>query len=476
MAVSRPVIFVPGFPGTDLWSDSPGGRHKLFARVSLLTQAGSKAEVLARLRGSNDPEAVDGIVPGQPIRRAVRLFDLVDLAQQAESLYGVLGGIGYDTRRKNDLFCPFGWDWRRPIDALSTRSALAAEIANLHARSGREAVAIVHSTGGLVLRALLEAQPELGRHLHAILAFGVPWAGTLRSAQFLSGQAGFGPLAAAEAHEAMVRAWAAYDLLPPAPGVNDLDLVVDRADNPLDLLADLAWIPHASRADASPRAARARAAHQARTEAWQGGPPVPVWNVVGWGAATVGQAVLGPAGDPREIEFPEDVDDAGIGGRDGDGTVPRRSASWLTGPAVKTFELPIGVFPGLDAVNRHGTLWKNPGGEDVLWHLLSGEPLPVQVHAALDGGDAVPPVPTLRFRACAWQTDGTALPGASFEIENPFTGQRIAGPAAIPAGRGMLLVARAALPKTADGRFHRYRVRFRWNGGEKRSVEYLLAV
>jgi|CXWL01.1.fsa_nt_gi hypothetical protein len=474
MAVSRPVLFVPGFPGTDLEREFPGGnRQKIFARVTLLTQPGTKADVLPRLRGPADPDAADGVVPVQPIRRAIRLFDLVDLAQQAESLYGVLDAIGYDTRRKNDLFCPFGWDWRRPVDATATQTALAAELARLHERSGREVVALVHSTGGLVLRALLEAQPALAQHLHAIVAFGVPWAGTLRSAAFLAGQAGFGPLTAAEAHEVMVRAWAAYDLLPPAPAVNDLKLIVDPADHPVDLLAGLTWIPPAARADATPRAARARARHNARTSAWEGGPPVPLWNVVGWGAATVRRAELGPAGDPRGIAFPVVVDDLGVGDQDGDGTVPRRSAAWLSGPGVRTFELPVGVFPGLDSANRHGTLWKNPGGQDVLWHVLAEELLPTQVHAVLDPGDAAAPGADLRLRACAWDLDGTALSGASVEVLSPLNGQVLAG-AVIPAGRAILTVPRGVLPKTSDGRFRRYRVRFRWTGGEAVSPDYLV--
>lgn len=474
MAISRPVIFIPGFPATDLAVRQPDGdQRKIFARVTLLTQPGPKAEVLRLLRGPANPDADDGIVPVQPIRRALRLLDVVDLAKQAESLYEVLKAIGYDTRRRNDFFSPFGWDWRRPVDATATRAALAAELRRLHERSGREAVAIVHSTGGLVLRALLEIEPDLARHLHAVVAFGVPWAGTLRSATFLAGQAGFGPLTAAEAHEVMVRAWAAYDLLPPAPVANELGLVVDPADHPVDLLASLAWMPAGARTDATPRAARARDLHRARTAAWEGGPPVPVWNVVGWGAATVLRAELGPAGDSRAITFPVGTDDAGVGADGGDGTVPRRSAAWLAGPEVRTLELPLGIYPGLASAHRHGTLWRNPGGEDALWHVLGEEPLPVQVHAALDPSDAVAPGQDLRLRACAWDTAGLPLPDARFEVVNPLTGQGLAA-APIPRGRALLTVRRELIPTTTDGRFRRYQVRFTWNGGERLTPEYLV--
>jgi hypothetical protein len=356
---------------------------------------------------------------------------------------------------------------------LVTRLALADELRRLHERSGREAVAIVHSTGGLVLRALLEAEPDLARHLHAIVAFGVPWAGTLRSATFLAGLAAFGPLTAAEAHEVMVRAWAAYDLLPPAPAANELGLVVDPADHPVDLLAALPWLPGPSRADATPRAERARTRHHARTSAWEGGPPVPVWNVVGWGAATVQRAELGPAGDPRAITFPVGTDDDGVGAAGGDGTVPRRSAAWLAGPAVRTFELPLGIYPGLASAHRHGTLWRNPGGEDVLWHVLGEEALPVQVHAALDPGDAVAPGADLRLRACAWDGDGQPLPEARFGVIDPLSGRELAA-AAIPTGRALLSIPRGLVPTTSDGRFRRYQVHFTWRHGEKRTPEYLV--
>ena len=57
---------------------------------------------------------------------------------------------------------------RRCVTALQQMSA-----------GGTKALVVAHSTGGLVLRRLLEGSPSLASWIGHVLALGVPWGGTL---------------------------------------------------------------------------------------------------------------------------------------------------------------------------------------------------------------------------------------------------------------------------------------------------------
>ncbi|MEE8277446.1 MAG: hypothetical protein V3R89_01825 [Thermoanaerobaculia bacterium] len=141
----KPLIFIPGLPGSDLF-DTWDDRQIFFKPRALL-----------------------------PPRRQRTL--------------------GY--RPFTDDFRPLGWDWRKPVYHRPTLTFIEHTIRDLHQKHGQRVVALVHSTGGLVLRALVESKPEVTDLLERIIAFGVPWAGTLMSLRMLSAKEGFGPFLSA---------------------------------------------------------------------------------------------------------------------------------------------------------------------------------------------------------------------------------------------------------------------------------------
>ena len=155
----KPVVFVPGFPASELRQRSRD-RRIFPPAISDVTDSARRRELLALLRGPDDPPG--DVEAGEPVRGAL------GLTKQAQSLYDILRDIGY-TSQDGSLLARFGWDWRRGVDDPAVQDALAGVIERLAARHGRQVVMIVHSTGGLVLRALLEARPQLAGRIEHIL-------------------------------------------------------------------------------------------------------------------------------------------------------------------------------------------------------------------------------------------------------------------------------------------------------------------
>jgi len=248
----HPVVFIPGFPASELLL-SGSGRRLFPPALGDLVDAGKRERLLQWLAGETAPPSP--IVAGEPIR------DVAGIFKEAQSLYDRLREYGYTVSRANDFFQPVGWDWRGAIDANEVQQALAGAISQLAGRNG-PVIVIAHSTGGLVLRQLLAAQPALTASIRQILAFGVPWAGTLKALRNLDRGAAIGfpaiglGLTATEVRRVMRNCQAAYDLLPPGPpsidmrdaaGAN-LNLVVrvganGRTRTQIAPLRDTAWMP-----------------------------------------------------------------------------------------------------------------------------------------------------------------------------------------------------------------------------------------
>lgn len=457
MAVSRPVLFVPGLPGSHL--ERVSDDDLIFLDVSALLFR--KAEILPDLCGPDDLNDVS-VVAAHPIRTALR-FLVFDLAKQADSLYGILRSIGYETPGPNDLFRPVGWDWRKPVDDRRVQGDVEDAILDLGRRAGRKPVAIVHSTGGLVLRALLEAKPELADELHAVIAFGVPWGGTLRPLPQLCGKDGFAFLSEDETQLVLAHAWAAYDLLPPAPANDELGLTLDSGGAPVDVLGRRDWFAAHLARTMGTRADRAQALHAGRTPTIEvGGRQLAVTNVVGFGADTLLRAYIDPSGSVR---FERGKDDQGL--NDGDGTVPRRSAAWLAGEDVRTLHLPIGLYPGMALENLHSTLWANPGGQDLLWSILGDEPWQPFVHAALDEDDVKAPADRIRVRLVGADDHGRRLPNLEVGFSSFGRDVPADGIAEQPGGRLLFEIPRNAISQTSDGRFRRLEVEVTWKGASQ---------
>jgi pimeloyl-ACP methyl ester carboxylesterase len=204
MPTRPPIVFIPGFPASEL--RTPGG-HTIFPPPSPQTLA----DPVKRRKFMKTVCDLNQLVAGPPI------LHVLEVAKQAESLYDILKGYGYATSDPSQ-FAPIGWDWRRPVDDPLVLDAAEKAIRDF-AAAGTKPVVITHSTGGLVFRRLIELRPGVASKIAHVLAFAIPWAGTLKAFLYLSNGEPFGFLAARldehEAREVMSHAAAGYDLLPP---------------------------------------------------------------------------------------------------------------------------------------------------------------------------------------------------------------------------------------------------------------------
>lgn len=470
----KPVIFVPGLPASHLIDSRDDTRFffKLFNSDD------------PRMEGPDDLTAAEPIRAGDPIEKGSTLL-FFDLAKQADRLYELLERIDVHPVR-------FGWDWRRPVwdDAHdhSVHNRLEAAI-EAHGSEQQKAVIIAHSTGGLALRTLLESKPQLAKRIERIIAFGVPWAGALKSPQAITGKAKFPFTKPSRAQEIMVRSWAAWDLQPPNP-----QHCFDANGNPLNLtfrevggfpeqrsaLLDTAWVeslPQHLRADARLRLERAEAHLGERQPTFDlDGEGLEVINIVGFGTETPYEAeLLVDAGGTEKMVVTEEKRDVTLD--DGDGTAPFRSAMWLRGNGdgmnVKAFQMPVGLVAGRKpSVSPHSRLWSNPGGSDLLRHYLVEEPLDAAFcHAALDDEDINEADPeTLRLRAVAQDLDGSSLDDVVIQSRpkgRPWTDLPI-----VRAREGRFFVrvpGHHVRDSGATGQIHHLRTRIGWreNGSRK---------
>ncbi len=466
------VLFVPGLPGSELLARrADGSTAKIFPPHLVQMVPSLDPELAARLAGPEDLEADDGVAAGRPVRAAARFFGF-DLMKQAASLYAILEGLGVGG---SDLL-ELGWDWRRPVTDEALPGSACRALATLLGAQSAPVTAIVHSTGGLLLRHCLEKQPQLAAKVARVIAFGVPWLGTLKPLAVLVGRQGFGPISARAAQRIFASVWAAFDLLPRGAGAG----LVTRPDGQeVDLLAETAWLgaipndPSGVLADTM----RRRAAHSLAALGRPGRQwtlPVDVVNVVGWGKKTVVRAAV-EAGGAIDLEPPDLDNEAGDAAEDsstasdeaiyeGDGTVPLASAAALAGPRVATWFVPIGALAQVTASDRrHSELWRNPGARALLAHHLAGAPFQGMAYAAVDWSDRVDPgAAQVRVRYVMQGPGGGPLPGAAPRLRTasgPQDGE------VRPDGRGApFVVPRSALPLTSSGRFRRVVVDLPWDG------------
>jgi pimeloyl-ACP methyl ester carboxylesterase len=473
----KPVVFVPGFPASELKQKSKN-RTIFPPALTDLTDTEKKKKVIRLLSGPDDPPG--DIVPGEPIR------GVLGVAKQAQSLYDILREYGYTTQ-DGSLLAPIGWDWRKAIDDTTVQADLAGAVERLAQQHGRKVVVIIHSTGGLVLRALLEAKPQLASKIEQILAFGIPWAGTLKAVRFLGKGEAFGlvffgkkliGLSASEVREVMAHCQAGYDLFPPDPlktklqgsDGKDLDLFVNASQNQIGPLVETSWIPSGPAKDfMREMAAKAdqRLGKRTSTLALPGVPTPPITNVVGWGAATETRCTLSANGT---LDFQPTT-------KDGDGTVAMVSAGWLRGPGVRTFFLPIGLFANFIIPERHPRIWDPPPVREIFNQVLKDtEPMPF-VCGAIDGDEAVDRTVPFTVRLVASDAQGKALSNVKAAFPT-FPGKPTVsfGPSSV---RKEIVMKRNGLKPNVGSNLFRFRADISWaNGGpeERREVPLLVHV
>jgi pimeloyl-ACP methyl ester carboxylesterase len=467
----KPLVFIPGVPGTVILE--PAADLELFPSALTLLSTTLRDHLVARLAGPEDPGVDDGIVAGDPVDSLLGLkssfIDFSGSLKLADSLYAILGDLGYTTSRPfGDRFRPVGWDWRLPVYQPRTLDALKQAITDLHTATGERVVVLCHSTGGLVTRSLLERDPDLAGKIDLILAVAVPWVGTLQTLPYLAGYQNFGPLTTGQTQKVLAHSWAAFDLLPPDPQRTDMR---DAAGNALDFfttdqgpaspLIERAWMAGPLAQPMTKRANRSGDRLGNRTRSL--GPGLDVVTFAGWGAETRTGCQMDSHGKLTFLLSDE-----------GDGTVPGRSADWLSGAGVKNFLVPVGHYPDSQITREHSALWMNPPVSDLLGTLLAGKPRKPYAYAAVDDDDAANKVSQVRVRIVAQNADGQPLPGARAvafpnspsEIRSGFNGE----------ARLLMHIPRAGIVHEIPGGLLRFEMEIHWQEGgvDKSSRQALL--
>jgi hypothetical protein len=446
----KPVLFIPGFPGSELrdannrvvFPPSPG---------TLLDDARKQAFFDEML------DIPGNLVAGPPIR------SVLNIAKQAQSLYDILARLGYTIANEGASvdFAPIGWDWRLGVDARPTMNAIATAIRNF---APRKVVPLVHSTGALVLRAFMTAHPELVGNLDQVLSFGGAWCGTLEALFAVhvghsQSILGINLMTADEGANLIGHMQAAYDLFPPDPArtpMDDVQLVHGSDGRQAGANVDLSWIKPDRVAYATPLANEANRRLGARSRDFG---PLPLTNVVGWGAPTYPTAVLQP-GDVHILPPEKDA---------GDNTMPLVSASWIRGANVRTITVPIGAFVADPIPDRHAHMWDSLAVTQIFKELfVAGTPRTELIAAAADSDEAIDlNSGAVTIRMTAQTNDGRPLPNCIATAR--IMGSRI--PVPFRGGtRASLRLNRAGITHNLSRDIFRFTIDFQWDGGERRNI------
>jgi pimeloyl-ACP methyl ester carboxylesterase len=447
----KPVVFIPGFPASELWRVSP--RRMLFPPgLDDIGTPNKREKLIGELTDVTPPQK---IVAGQPIRRVMLI------AKQAESLYDLLRSrFGYTIEAGNN-FRAVGWDWRLGIDDAAVQSAIRSAITELRQATNEKVVVILHSTGGVVFRALLEADTSLHAEIDSILAIGVPWAGTLKALRYLTDGEPMGfltaKLSAAQTRRIIRAAQAAYDLCPPDPSKTDLTtadgapfkLVQNASKRSIAPLTTVAWMGN----DAEVQQRGILADQRLGTRTWTLNAPLTITNLAGWGLTTDTLCTITNNGVTYDATS------------EGDSTVPYVSATWLRGPRVRTLSVPIGVTITDQIPDPHSQLWSSEPIAQALREVLGGAPEAPFVHASVDNDTSLDPQVPVLVRVTASQADGSPLPGASVTLHlaknqnrtKPLAGTRLDWRFARTQG----------MKANFGSRYFRFRIDVDWNGGRK---------
>jgi pSer/pThr/pTyr-binding forkhead associated (FHA) protein/pimeloyl-ACP methyl ester carboxylesterase len=282
----RPVVFVPGLMGTELWI----GSECIWPDIRRII---SNPEFYAL---PSDPR----IEPRGIVNEVVIIPHIVEQRQYSAMGDHLVAGLGY-TRGKDLL--EFGYDWRQDVRLSAQRLAETIERWQVKA----PLTIIGHSLGTLVTRYYVE---RLGgkRFVERIILMGGPHYGTPKGlAAFLFGP-GMLPFGmGAERMRAVLATFpSSYQILPIYP------CVVDQHGNHIDVLKDDSWLPEHQR----PHLGAARSFRRELGTVSS----VPAVSVFGYGLKTKLRVNVdrGPDGQWRKVDFVEDTA--------GDQSVPSGSA------------------------------------------------------------------------------------------------------------------------------------------------------
>src|SRR5712691_6274901 len=440
----KPVIFIPGFPASELHDDA-SGRTVFPPSLTTLLDSAKKQKFI--------DEVIDvpgALIAGPPITT------ILGIAKQAQSLYDIVGGqFGYDTSGVNPWeFAPIGWDWRKSISAADVQRDIRDVLDLVSPNKSTNVVAIVHSTGGLVFRAFLEANPSYARCFEQVLAFGVPWCGTLASLHAVSEGESEGFLfirliSAKESAWMISHAQAAFDLFPTDPATK----LFMANGPPTTPIADQTWIRNAY------MRTLAANAHGPFARSFSA---LPVTNVCGWGVVTFERCTL----KNGTLSFQSTSRNLG------DGTVPLVSSEWLQGSGVRTMDLPIGAYATNFIPRVHSQIWDSPPVLQLFDEVLNDRPRTPFICAAADGDDYIDYSRDVRLRLSAMAADGSPLPNCVANVS--LSGGNTQVP--MQNVRAEVLIRRANIHHNIDPDLYRFTVDFRWEGGHAQRAVLIRSV
>ena len=431
----KPVIFIPGFPASEL-HDSVSGSTVFPPSLTTLLDAQKKRAFLDEIV----------VIPGTLIA-GLPITAILGIARQAQSLYDIMGGhFGYDTSGVNPMeFAPIGWDWRKSISDGEVQRDIRDVLDLVSPNKTRNVVAILHSTGGLVFRAFLEANPSYARRFEQVLAFGVPWCGTLASLHAITEGESEGFLfikliSAKESAWMISHAQAAYDLFPTDPSTSLF-------------VADQSWMPN------NYMRTLAANAHGPFARSFN---VLPVTNVCGWGVATFERYTL----KNGKLSFQASNQNLG------DGTVPLVSSEWLQGSGVRSMYLPIGAYATNFIPRVHSQIWDSPPVLQLFDEVLNDRPRVPFICAAADGDDYIDYSRPVRLRLSAMAADGSPLPNCVANVS--LSGGNTQVPT--QSVRAEVLIRRANIHHNIDPDLYRFTVDFRWEGGHAQRAVLIRSV
>jgi hypothetical protein len=255
-----------------------------------------------------------------------------------------------------------------------------------------------------------------------------------------------------QATEIIGHSWAAFDLMPADPAQTQmvdfegpLSLFLDENGTPVSPLVNRRWIPngmpHLTRRALD---SHARLGHRISTLQRPPGVTFPVTNLVGWGALTETQCRIVINPDGPTLSFSSS--------RDGDQTIPRRSAAWLQGPDVTTFHIPAGVFREASGAVFHGQLWDSAPARAILASKLTEASAAPYVFAAFDEDEFEKLHSRIRVNIMGLDADGKPLEQASISFR-PDSRQRTNRVGLDRLGRGVLRFQPDLSPFKGNGGF-----------------------
>jgi pSer/pThr/pTyr-binding forkhead associated (FHA) protein len=271
----RPVVFVPGLGGSELWL----GSERLWPNPKVII---SHPEVY-RLPGDPRIEARNIVSDVVIVPNIIKQQQYSRLGDYLET------GLGY--RRGNDLL-EFAYDWRQDIRLASQRLAERIE------RWGVDApiTIIAHSLGTLVTRYYVE---RLGgkKRVERIILMGGPHYGAPKGLAAILVGPGILPFGVGDEglRDALSTFPSAYQILPIYPSVTD------QHGNTIDVLKDDSWLPEQQRPFL-------RAARSFRRELGLLS-SVPTVSIFGYGLKTIVRVKIHrrPDGQWGKVEYIEDM-------------------------------------------------------------------------------------------------------------------------------------------------------------------------